>query len=305
MKVYRKKPIYVLVIISILFTLLFAGCSEKTSYEGSLRIIEAQELSSLLGKENVVVVDARSVTNYKKGHLVNAVNIPTGTLTTNKPAPAMVIGDKELSKVLGSKGIKNDDLVIVYDDDKGVSASRVFWTLKLYGHEKVMVLNGGTNAILSSGLKISAKSPSISNTTYEAKPLNQDILVSLEDIQKVVNNPTKNVKILDVRTQAEFDEGHIPGSILYSHKDNMYKDDTFKSSRNIYLTYKDLGLNKDDSIYVYCKSSFRATQTYILLKEAGFNDVKVYDGAYLQWSGEGMEIERLEGANVLSEQDAS
>jgi thiosulfate/3-mercaptopyruvate sulfurtransferase len=55
------------------------------------------------------------------------------------------------------------------------------------------------------------------------------------------------------------------------------------SSRDLGLFYKEAGLNKEDTIIVYCKSSFRATQTVALLQEAGYENLKVYDGAWLEW----------------------
>ncbi|GKT30917.1 hypothetical protein ADUPG1_001750, partial [Aduncisulcus paluster] len=63
------------------------------------------------------------------------------------------------------------------------------------------------------------------------------------------------------------------------------------SGRTIELNYKDLGFDKDDEIILYCKSSFRAAQTAVLLEEAGYSNVKVYDGAWLEWSSQGMPSE--------------
>jgi thiosulfate/3-mercaptopyruvate sulfurtransferase len=62
------------------------------------------------------------------------------------------------------------------------------------------------------------------------------------------------------------------------------------SSRDLGLFYKEAGIEKDDLIIIYCKSSFRATQTAALLQEAGYENLKVYDGAWLEWESQTDEI---------------
>ena len=94
-------------------------------------------------------------------------------------------------------------------------------------------------------------------------------------------------------------------SFAINYTENLYKDGAFKSKRTIELNYKDLGLNKDDEIILYCKSSFRATQTAALLMEAGFEKVKVYDGAWLEWQNQGMPKKESAPKVVPTEQDAS
>jgi thiosulfate/3-mercaptopyruvate sulfurtransferase len=77
------------------------------------------------------------------------------------------------------------------------------------------------------------------------------------------------------------------------------------SSRDIGLFYKDLGLEKDETIILYCKTSFRATQTAALLQEAGYKNVKVYDGAWLEWESKVGVQTPTEGTAPVNESDGS
>ena len=131
---------------------------------------------------------------------------------------------------------------------------------------------------------LTAEATVLTPTTYTAQEANLSTYASIDDVLAVVENENSDVRIIDVRSAAEYAEGTIPGSTLYPHTLNTNEDGTFKSPWEIYLDYEDKGFERDEEIYVFCKSSVRATQTLMLLEEAGYENVKVYDGAWLEWS---------------------
>ena len=155
--------------------------------------------------------------------------------------------------------------------------------MKVYGHENVKVVNGGEVAIVKEGLELSMNIPEIEPVQYTAKDMNASMIATTDEVLEVVEG-IEQAKILDVRSNAEYAEGTIPTSILYPHTNNIYTDGTFKSARDTYNDYSDLGLNRDDTIIIFCKTSVRAAQTALLLEEAGYENVIVYDGAWLEWS---------------------
>lgn len=295
-----KKVISVLLMVG-LFVVL-TGCN-KTTYDNGSNIIEADQLKGLLSEKNTVVVDARSIEDYNKGHLVGAIHLSPYELTVSEPVAGTIASKNIVEKVLSEKGISNDSNVYIYDNDGGVSASRVWWVMKVYGHNVAKVINNGEAAIVQNKLELTLDTPEISSTEYVASDMNTSMIATFDDVVSVIDNKTK-ATIIDARSRAEFDEGAIPTAILYPHTKNLYSDDTFKSARDIYLDYHDLSLDLDNPIIVYCKSSFRAAQTTLLLTEAGFKDVRVYDGAWLEWSTKGI-IEKQEYKVTPSAQDAS
>jgi thiosulfate/3-mercaptopyruvate sulfurtransferase len=279
-----------------------------TEYKESDNIIEASALADLLSESNTVVIDARSEEDYNKGHLKGAIHLPPSLLSVSEPVTGLVAPKEMVEQLLGSYGLSKESKVYIYDNDAGVYASRVWWVLKSYGHEVVKVINNGETAIVAltpDTLELTLEVPEVTPTEYKANDFDASMVASIEDVQSVVEGKT-TACIIDVRSLAEFDEGAIPGAVLIPHTNNLYVDGSFKSGRDIYLDYNDDGIKKDEPIILYCKTSFRATQTLLLLKEAGFKDVKVYDGAWLEWSTKDMpKAEKVEGQATPSASDGS
>lgn len=300
---WSKRKVTVCLLIAAL-VLSLAGCM-NTSYDQGLNVTEADNLKVLITEPDVLVIDARSPEDYGKGHLQGAVNLPPSELTVGTPVPGMIAPKAQVEKILGQNGISNTTKLYIYDNNGSVNASRLWWVLKTYGHEKAFVINNGETAVVASGLPLTAEASSITPTLYTAKEMDSQMIASLEEV-KAITEGTSQAKLVDVRTQVEFDEGAIPNAILYPHTKNLYKDGTFRSAQDIYLNYKDLGLNREDEIVLYCKTSFRATMTALLLNEAGFTNVKVYDGAWSEWSETGLpQAGKPAGVAAPTVQDAS
>lgn len=303
MKLMIKKATVLLLAVSMLVSI--TGCN-KTEYVESDRVIEAADLVDLLSDANTVVIDARSAKDYRAGHLQGAINLSANDLTLSEPFGGILADAETVEAVLGAKGISNDSNVFIYDDSLGVYASRIWWVMTLYGHENVKVVNGGATAIVEAFGKdmLTASETTLEETTYTASALDTSTYASINDVQAMIDGDLEGC-LVDVRSQSEYDEGYIPTAVLYPHSKNVYTDGTFKSTRDTYLDYNDLGVSKDETIILYCKSSFRATQAAIVLLEAGYEDVRIYDGAYLEWTYEGKPVESNLGGLAPSAQDAS
>ncbi len=87
--------------------------------------------------------------------------------------------------------------------------------------------------------------------------------ISVEDVKKIVDNyiDYPNVDIVDVRSEDEFLEGHIPGAI------------------NIPLSYiEEINISTDREIIVYCQSGIRSKEAALKLKDLGYENVKDMGG---------------------------
>lgn len=300
MRLFKTAAICLLTV----FLLLALAACNKTEFKTGENFVEAADLVKLMADSSTVVIDARPADSYAKGHLQNAISLPPDLLSVNEPVSGLIASKAQVENVLGKLGISNSSKIYIYDNNGGVSAGRVWWVLKAYGHETVKVINNGEAAILKAKLPVLADVPAVKAVAYSAKALDDSIYASQDEVKEVVSGKKKAV-IIDVRSTAEFAEGAIPMAILYPHTRNLYTDGTFKSGRDTWLDYHDLGLNRDDSIILYCKTSFRATQTMMVLKEAGFTNVQVYDGAWVEWSAGNQPAARPTDAAKPSKQDAS
>jgi thiosulfate/3-mercaptopyruvate sulfurtransferase len=302
---FQMKKMSTVALVFLLVVLTLSGCAQQTAYENGTHVAEAAELKVAINDPDVIVIDARDAEKYAKGHLKGAIFLSPSELTVSKPVKAMAAPKATFERVLGSRGISESSKVYIYDDNNGVSAGRIWWTMKLYGHDQVKVINNGEKAIVKAGLELSQEEPKLNKVKYTAKPMDENLVASLAEVKAISDAEESNVVLLDVRSKGEFAEGMIPGSKLYAHTENLYSDGSFKSQRTIELNYNDLGLEKDDEIVLYCKSSYRATQTAVLLKEAGYTNVKVYDGAWLEWESQGLSSGGQSKPVMPVEQDAS
>ena len=95
--------------------------------------------------------------------------------------------------------------------------------------------------------------------------------VSQKRFQRMVKK--KNTVLLDVRTPAEFKEGHIPGSILI----NVQDSEAFNAGMAT--------LDKKKTYLLYCRSGKRSNQAKLQMKAAGFNKLFDLEGGFSQWQG--------------------
>lgn len=290
-----------------LFTTCLTGCNSHTfaETENSL-IVSAKELTDYMGKENVVLVDMQSPEDYGKEHLEGAVNIPTENIVINVPVKNMLTSKKKMESIMSASGISNDTLVIAYDTDK-MSASRLLWSLFMYGHENVKVVDGGFEAIKAAGLSTTDMVPSVTEAVFTAGEPSSEWLVDSSRVLEQVNNPKDNVVLLDVRSDEEYyAEGKIPTSVMMNFTGSFFTDGTFKTTEITKINYLENKIYPEDEIIIYCKTSFRAAPVFVQLYEAGYRNIKLYDGAYLEWSSNSDNpIEMPAGTAAPSKKDAS
>lgn len=273
-----------LVVMLAALAILPSGCSYPTSGPEGQCIVEAGQVKDLLGKGNAVLVDAQNSDVYSKEHIKGAVNISRADITISVPVENMLAPKENIEEVLGKNGISNSTTVIVYDDNNNMDAARLWWSLLVYGDENVKVVSGGLKALKAAKFETAAEVPNVTPVKYTAKDKNMNLIATIDEVKAQVDDPQKDVILLDTRTQEEFDAGTIPGSILLDYVNNDYKDGTYKSIQDIKIQYIEKGMTPDKNIIMYCKTSIRGAQTLLALYNAGYRNLKLYDGAWLEWS---------------------
>lgn len=275
-----------LLIIVVSFVLVLSGCSAAGSGAEGKYIIDVDSVSKLMAQEKTVFVDMQSGKDYAKGHLQGAVNITRSDIVINEPVANMLAPKGKIEQVMGANGIGNDTMVIAYDNTDNMDAARLWWTLKIYGFENVKVLSGGVKALQKAGIQLTTENPQVTPATLTLKDKNDSMIATKQEVLAQVNQPKENVILLDTRTQEEFNQGTIPSSILFDYIKNNNADGTYKSRHAIIMQYNDLGIKPEASVIMYCKTSIRAAQTYLALANAGYENLKLYDGAWLEWSAD-------------------
>lgn len=287
-------------------TVLITGCSSHTFVQGESLILPAKDLSGYIGQSGAVIVDTRSAEEYAAGHVSGAVNIPTEDIVINVPVKNMLTSKKKIEKVMGGNGISNDTLVLAYDANK-MGGSRLLWTLFMYGHQNVKVIDGGFDAIQKSGIGLTTDVPSPEPVLFTAGEPSANWLASMEDVRNQAENPDPNTVLLDVRTLEEYAEaGKVPTSVMIPYETNFFTDGTFKTTQITRINYLEEKIFPENEIIVYCQTSMRATPVFVQLYEAGYRNIRIYDGAYLEWSSNSDNpVERPAGGAAPVKKNAS
>jgi len=258
----------------------------------SAQIITPKALADMMEDNNVLVISARKATDYKKVHLKGAVNVWHMDLYQDGAIKGLLKSPEEIAKILGDKGINTEKTIIVYDGGDNTFAGRIYWILKYLGSKDVRVLNGQMKMWRKARKPVTRKATEVSSTTFLASP-DEAKIASKAYVKAHKDNA--NVILLDVRDQEEFDgesgvierKGHIPGAIHFEYKNILNEDGTLKSKADLEKVTKSAGITSDKEIILYCETSVRAGIVYLALKSIlEFPEVKVYDGAYFEWSAD-------------------
>ena len=260
--------------------LLPAGCTALLR-EDDRYIIGAGAALRLLGEDNVVLVYAQR----DPGEIVKgAVIITRGDIVIDDPVPGMLLPQDQFEELMGRSGISNDSLVIIYDSgNTNRDAARLWWTLRVYGHTNAKVVSGGLSALIEAGAEITMEFPVVTPTIYTAQPANQTIIATIDEVLAQVARPIENTFILDNRSREAFGAGHIDGAVSVPHVGTLHNDGTFKSIEWIKLMYRDKGIREDDIIILHCRSGTSSATNFLALYNAGFENVKIFDGSWLEW----------------------
>ena len=137
--------------------LLFVGAVPASAgSEGASPLVSTVWLKQHLSDPDLVVLDIRSALDgggadaYRAGHIPGAVHSDydkAGWRVTRNNVPLMLPTIAELEKLIGETGIDEDSHVVIVPAGVHVldfgAAARVYWTLKVMGHPRVSILDGG------------------------------------------------------------------------------------------------------------------------------------------------------------------
>lgn len=243
--------------------------------------------------QGALVVDARDADLKKKqGALANAAPVVWQDLSQpDLPTKGLLIDDlAEATRRLRALGLAADrPVVVIADPVKGWGEDgRIAWTLRTYGHKKVVIVDGGLPALLAQGA-LSVKPPTIPGTfqaTVDARWLAKK--------EEVRAHLWKNdLAILDVREPREYAGktpygesrgGHIPGAQGLWYKELLAKDGRLLPRAEIERLLAAKGVRRGAPVVVYCTGGIRSGWVTTVLTDLGYA-VRNYAGSGWDWAG--------------------
>jgi thiosulfate/3-mercaptopyruvate sulfurtransferase len=268
--------------IAMALLVLISSCSFTKYAESDGLVLSAKKAMKLV-EQGYILVDAQKTTSYVKEHVKGASNIERSAITVAEPVANTVAPASKVAQAAGMAGLKADSDIVIYDDNNDMDASRLFWTLSYYGHKgDIKIVSGGLQSLISAKADLAEGEESISKADYVAGSANKALIATAGEVEKATKD--NSTVIIDVRTDEEYFAGTIPGSIHINYERNNLVGGALRPAEHIRILYKENGIMPEDSIIMYCKTSIRAANTYAALYNAGYRNLKVYDGAWLEWS---------------------
>ncbi|MEM8778023.1 MAG: sulfurtransferase [Cyanobacteria bacterium P01_G01_bin.49] len=258
-------------------------------------LIDVQWLAEHLDDSNLRILEVdMSPEPYKNAHIPGAVFWTIKDL--NLPDWSLNLDPIAFEQLMSRSGITNETTVVAYSSYPG-TGGWIFWLLKLFGHEKVKVLNGGYQQWQAAGYPLAKDLSVFAPTNYQAKLPDDSLRVRHQEVQTSLNK--SDCVVLDVRTPQEytgevfFDKppepnqrsGHIPGALHIEHLLTLNEDGTFKSFKELQALYVNKEVTSDKKILTYCAIGARSAYVWFVLKYLlGYPHVFNYDGSWNQWS---------------------
>jgi thiosulfate/3-mercaptopyruvate sulfurtransferase len=255
-------------------------------------IISAQEVAKIMKDENVVIVSAQKASSYNEFHITGSINLSPSLLVDNEPIEYMSKAVSEMERIIGEKGVSNTNLIIVYDEGSFKYSGRLYWVLKYLGVENVKILDGGLIAWKAIRKPVTSAPTTRKATTFTAN-VQPQFLANLSEVKKATTD--SNYVIVDARSEAEYTgtgesklrPGHIPNAISVSYSELIAESGELKSAEQLAELYTSRGITPDKTVIIYCTTSVRAAIEFAALNSIlGYENVKVFDGAYTEWAAQ-------------------
>jgi thiosulfate/3-mercaptopyruvate sulfurtransferase len=259
-------------------------------------LVTADWVEEHLDDPNVVLIEVDEDTEaYVGGHIPGAIR-----LDWNKDLKDGVrhdfISKERLEELLSSKGVANDNTIVLYGGNNNWFAAYAYWFLVYHGHDDIRLLDGGRKKWELDARELTKDVPERPSTDYKAKDGDEAIRAYRDEVVDAIG--AKN--LIDVRSPDEYAgrllapahlpqeqaqiPGHVPTAISVPWSKTANDDGTFRSDDELNEIYGEAGFDFGKETIAYCRIGERSSHTWFVLKEIlGHSSVKNYDGSWTEY----------------------
>jgi thiosulfate/3-mercaptopyruvate sulfurtransferase len=259
-------------------------------------LVDAEWLLAHQDDANVVIIEVDEDTAiYELNHIRNAIRLDWKKDLQDQVRRDFV-NQEQFSALLSSRGVNNDDIVVLYGGNNNWFAAYAYWYFKLYGHEQVRLLDGGRKKWELDGRELVSHVVTRPATNYVAKPQDLAIRAFRDDVVKAIGT----LNLVDVRSPDEYAGrllapahlpqeasqrgGHVPTAISVPWSKAANEDGTFKSVEELKSLYEAAGIDLAKDTIAYCRIGERSAHSWFVLHELlGLENVKNYDGSWTEY----------------------
>ena len=263
-------------------------------------LVSANQLEEILNSgENVLLCDCRfDLANpesgrkaYEESHIPGAIYVDldqdmSGTKTGSNgrhPLPT----PQDWAKTKARLGFAPNTLVVAYDKQGSVYASRLWWMLKATGHANVRVLDGGLDA-WNGPMGTIPRQPTPTTQAIEPMPyvglaLVGDVMSNIESQKNLVLDARANDRFHGQNETLDPIGGHIPGAVNHFFKNNLSAT-AFKAPEQLFKDFVELlGSKKPSEVIHQCGSGVTACHNLLAMEVAGLKGSRLYAGSWSEW----------------------
>ena len=273
-------------------------------------LVSTEWVAEHLGDPRVRIVETdEDLLLYDTGHIPSAVKIDWVD-DLNDPIVRDYLDHTRLQQLLRSKGINRDTTIVFYGDRNNWWACYAFWVLKLFGIERLRIMDGGRQLWEKEGRPLVTEKSGYPSGNMTVEPRNDRVIRAFRD--DVLAHSRKRGSLVDVRSPEEYRGerlhmpeypnegatrgGHIPTarSIPWGRAVNP-ETHTFRPASELRTIYQEEnGLSPDADTIVYCRIGERSAHTWFVLTYLlGYRAVRNYDGSWTEWGNSvGLPIEK-------------
>ena len=264
-------------------------------------LVTTEWLDGHLGDPKLALLDCswylpeagkHAIDDFRRAHIPGARFIDLGVVSDPDSPYVNMLPSAELwAREIGRLGIDNDTLVVVYD--AGYVSARLWWMFRVFGHDKVRILDGGFHKWIAEGRPTEAGDPEPAEAVAFNAKLQPGKVAALEEVRAALD---LGITVVDARTAARFDgtegsgypgvaSGHMPNAI------NTPWAKFFDPSRNYAFidaeaaakVFAEAGADIHGPVITTCGSGVTAAILGFMIERAGNMDWKLYDGSWHEW----------------------
>lgn len=269
-------------------------------------LVDAAWLQARLGDPGLVVLDIRNGTDggsarlFEAGHIPGAVHSDYGSAgwrTVRDGVPGMLPPVADLEGLIGALGIGNGSHVVVVP--AGVSASdygsatRVYWTFKVLGHDAVSILDGGYAGWRADPARPVETGPATPQPASFKAAFRPELLATRDDVKAALDG---DVALIDNRPAAQYAGqeksgvvarfGTIPGAVNIP-QDAFFDGATgrFAGLDRLRALWSSAAVGNDDDAIAFCNTGHWASLGWFASHELlGNAKARLYDGSMSEWA---------------------